>query len=84
MQTFAILAALVAAASAQRQAAAYGQCGGRNHQAKACASGFKCHVYNDWYSQCVPAVASSAVKPSSSKCSTVISKLCCMLEADTG
>jgi endo-1,4-beta-xylanase len=32
----------------------YGQCGGQNFQGeKACAEGWTCTKYNDWYSQCV-------------------------------
>ncbi|CAK4204467.1 unnamed protein product [Aphanomyces euteiches] len=34
---------------------AYGQCGGANYKgATTCISGYTCHVYTEWYSQCIP------------------------------
>ncbi|KAK3066432.1 mannan endo-1,4-beta-mannosidase A-2 [Teratosphaeriaceae sp. CCFEE 6253] len=71
MQAFLALAALVVAVSAtpvQQKAAAYGRCGGRNHQGpKTCVAGFHCQVYNDWYAQCVPGAAASSAVPGSSR-----------------
>jgi hypothetical protein len=79
----AALAAVIAYANAQQHVEAYGQCGGQNFNgAKACAPGFHCHAYNDWYSQCVHGESSGAVGTgsgaiptnSTSGCNTRISK----------
>ncbi|CAK4078562.1 unnamed protein product, partial [Aphanomyces euteiches] len=35
--------------------AAYGQCGGGAYSGPtACVSGYTCHSYGEWYSQCIP------------------------------
>ncbi|KAH9149472.1 hypothetical protein AeRB84_007461 [Aphanomyces euteiches] len=34
---------------------AYGQCGGNNYSGPtSCVSGYVCHAYSEWYSQCIP------------------------------
>ncbi|KAG9412140.1 hypothetical protein AC1031_017769 [Aphanomyces cochlioides] len=34
---------------------AWGQCGGNNYNGPtACVSGYTCHLYSEWYSQCIP------------------------------
>ncbi|KAG9052851.1 hypothetical protein FS842_009157, partial [Serendipita sp. 407] len=44
---------------------AYGQCGGINWTGPTtCVSGYTCQYSNDWYSQCVPGVATTAVSSS--------------------
>ncbi|EMD59560.1 glycoside hydrolase family 10 protein [Bipolaris sorokiniana ND90Pr] len=50
--------------------APFGQCGGVNYKGdSACASGFHCLKYNDWYSQCIP--GGEAAPPSASSTSAV-------------
>ncbi|KAH9161913.1 hypothetical protein AeNC1_018884, partial [Aphanomyces euteiches] len=34
---------------------AYGECGGNNYSGPtSCVSGYVCHAYSEWYSQCIP------------------------------
>lgn len=70
------LAAAVSFVSAQQEAPAYGQCGGKNYKgATTCVSGYHCSAYNDFYSQCVPGVESSSlstVTPTTSSSSKAV------------
>ncbi|KAG8846134.1 hypothetical protein FRB91_001134 [Serendipita sp. 411] len=51
--------------AALSQSPAYGQCGGINWTGPTtCVSGYTCQYSNDWYSQCVPGVATTAVSSS--------------------
>ncbi|KAJ5698040.1 hypothetical protein N7462_000045 [Penicillium macrosclerotiorum] len=55
------LAILSLAGLASAQVAAYGQCGGSGYTGSTtCVSGYVCHFYNDWYSQCIAGSTSSS------------------------
>jgi mannan endo-1,4-beta-mannosidase len=60
MRSALILSATIATALAQQPV--WGQCGGNNWTGlTTCEAGSYCKVSNEWYSQCVPGTASSAV-----------------------
>ncbi|KAI6821248.1 Endoglucanase [Hortaea werneckii] len=50
-----------AAGTAAAQQSAYGRCGGKGYSGPTqCVEGYTCHVYNDYYSQCIQGSGSSA------------------------
>ncbi|CAK4217552.1 unnamed protein product [Aphanomyces euteiches] len=52
--TIALVASSIAGV-ANAQVGAWGQCGGNNYAGStACVSGYECHSYSEWYSQCIP------------------------------
>lgn len=66
--------ALVGTAAAA-QGTAYAQCGGHGWTgATSCVSGFHCQAQNDWYSQCIPGGATSAVKTPTAVKTSVVAK----------
>lgn len=69
--TILALAAVTAAGSASAQIAAYGQCGGTNWTGEtACESGWSCHKYNDYYSQCLEGAGESTKATNTKTAST--------------
>ncbi|KAI6912147.1 hypothetical protein KC355_g18213, partial [Hortaea werneckii] len=50
-----------AAGTAAAQQSAYGRCGGKGYSGPTqCVEGYTCHVYNDYYSQCIQGSGSAA------------------------
>ncbi|KAI7240781.1 Endoglucanase [Hortaea werneckii] len=50
-----------AAGTAAAQQSAYGRCGGKGYSGPTqCVEGYTCHVYNDYYSQCIEGSGSPA------------------------
>ncbi|KAE8353291.1 putative mannan endo-1,4-beta-mannosidase F [Aspergillus coremiiformis] len=55
MRSFSSIALLSVIGAASAQAGPWAQCGGKSFTGSAeCASGWKCHELNEWFSQCVP------------------------------
>ncbi|CAK4700398.1 hypothetical protein AeMF1_006892 [Aphanomyces euteiches] len=51
----AVALSFAGSAYAQSSVGAYGQCGGNNYSGSTtCVQGYECHLYSEWYSQCIP------------------------------
>ncbi|KAM7194440.1 hypothetical protein V8F20_007966 [Naviculisporaceae sp. PSN 640] len=64
---------LAATAAAQSVAGPYGQCGGMGFTGpSACQTGYYCHTYNAYYSQCIPGTSTTSSTTSRAPTTTAI------------